>query len=254
MKKTSVLVAVAAVAMTGAVALAQTNVYSRNAVGAVRVDIPPTGQFVLCGFNFKPIGSDSTTLLSLLGTNVPGHTTALRATRVHMWDPYANAGGGGYLSVYFRTGQWHTIVGNVVTNPTIAAGAGFWIQSGSTAPTTFPLFIMGEVISSGVVDRVMEDGFSLISNPYSAPLNLNDTNISWQADGATGRNVALNADTVYVWNGVGYDNYYLKADYRWYYVIGGAYASNAVIPVGAGAWYKAKVPFTNSLVRPYPWW
>ena len=84
---------------------------------------------------------------------------------------------------------------------------------------------------------------------------LNDTNITWIADGATGHATnPTRADTVYVWNGAGYDSYYLKPDGKWYYVVGGAYASNAVIQVGAGAWYKARNAFTNSLVRPYPWW
>jgi hypothetical protein len=243
--------------MTGAVALAQTNVYSRNAVGAVRVDIPPSGQFVMCGFNFTPLGSNEVSLLTLLGTNLPAHTSnPTRATRVYIWDPAA-LGGGGYLSVYLRSPsyQWHTILENTPTNPMLRAGAAFWIQSSQLAPTSMPVFIMGEVLSTNDIDRSLGAGFSMVANPYSAPLDLNDTNINWIADGATGHNTnPTRADNVYVWNGAGYNNFFLKLDGKWYDVITTAYASNAVIPVGAGAWYRARGAFTNSLVRPYPWW
>ncbi|MBU4459908.1 MAG: hypothetical protein KJ579_05015, partial [Verrucomicrobia bacterium] len=67
MKKTSVLIAVAAVALTGAVALAQTNVYSRNAVGAIRLDLE-RGRFYMVGHNLVPLGTNVSTPEVILGT------------------------------------------------------------------------------------------------------------------------------------------------------------------------------------------
>jgi hypothetical protein len=259
MKKTSVLVAVAAIAMTGAVALAQTNVYSRNAVGAVRIEVPPAGQFVMAGFSFKPIGADTITLKDLLGTNqlVKGTTLPTFATRVYIWDP-SLGGGGGYLAVFQKAdGNFYkTAQTSVQTNPVITTGQAFWIQSPNNSATSMPIFIMGEVLSSNDTDRIHTAGFLMIANPFSAPMNLNDTNINWIADGAKGHaSLPTLADNVYVWNGVGYDRFWLKPDGKWYSTLPGyPLATNAIIPVGAGAWYSAKQQFTNSLVRPYPWW
>lgn len=258
MKKTSVLVAVAAVAMTGAVALAQTNVYSRNAVGAVRVDIPPAGQFVMAGFSFKPIGADAITLKDLLGTNqLVKFNAAPFASRVYVWDPSAG-GGGGYISVFQKPdGDFYKIASPTEkTNPVITAGQGFWIQSPNNSTTSMSVFIMGEVLSSNQTARIHTAGFMMIANPYSAPLDLNDANIDWVADGAkVGANAVL-ADSAYVWDGSGYISVYLRSsDSNWHYATPPyALATNAVIPVGGAAWYKAKQQFTNSLVRPYPWW
>jgi hypothetical protein len=258
MKKTSVLVAVAAVAMTGAVALAQTNVYSRNAVGAVRIEVPPAGQFVMAGFSFKPIGADTITLKDLLGTNqLVRHSAPTFASRIYIWDP-SIGGGGGYVSVFQKADGDFYLMGfpTVTTNPLIRTGQGFWIQSPNNAATSMPVFIMGEVLSSNETDRVHTTGFMMIANPYSAPLDINSTSLNWVADGATPGVIPTVADNIYIWNGVGYDSCFLRtADQKWHYSASPyALATNAVIPVGGAAWYSARSTFTNSLVRPYPWW
>lgn len=258
MKKSSVFMAVAAVVLTGVVALAQTNVYSRNAVGAVRIDIPPAGQFVMAGFSFKPIGADTITLKDLLGTNqMVKFNAAPFASRIYIWDP-SIGGGGAYVSVFQKPdGDFYLIASPTVkTNPIIGTGQGFWIQSPNNSTTSMPVFIMGEVLSSNETDRAHSTGFMMIANPYSAALDLNDTNIHWVADGAkTGANAVL-ADSAYIWNGNGYISVYLSSiDQKWHYAVPPyAIATNALIPVGGAAWYKAKQVFTNSLTRPYPWW
>ncbi|MBM4155967.1 MAG: hypothetical protein FJ221_13225 [Lentisphaerae bacterium] len=257
MKTTSVFVAVAAVAVTASVALAQTNVYSRNAVGAVRVDVPPAGQFVLAGFNFKAIGGDDATFSALFGTNqLVKNTLNTKATRIYLWDP-AKGGGGGYW-IFFQKpdGQFYNRDASTIpTNPVIRIGEGFWVQSPNDATTNTSIFIMGEVVSTQQFDRVTPNGFFMIGNPYASPLDLNGTNLTWMADGAFGHNLASQADNVYIFNGVGYDRYFLKTDGKWYVALSPfPLATNAVIPVGSGAWYKAKNVFTNKLVRPYPWW
>lgn len=249
------VVGIAAAAMVAALSsYGQTNVYSRNAVGAIRVDIPPTGQFALAGYNFKPIGADTITCSDLFGTNqLVKNNFPTFATRIYFWDPAAN----GYLTVFQKAdGNFYRAASPYpATNPVISAGQGFWIQSPNGATTTTVVYLMGEVISSNDLDRVMVNTFQLIANPYSAPLDLNDTNIHWQADGATANNFASFADQCFIWNGAGYDAYYLRAsDWKWHYQVGNALGSNAAISVGGGAWYKARNVFTNSLVRPYPWW
>lgn len=258
MKKTSVLVAVAAVAVTASVALAQTNVYSRNAVGAVRIEVPPSGQFVMAGFSFKPIGADTITLKDLLGTNqLVKSTVPLFANRIYIWDP-AIGGGGGYISVFQKADGNFYFIGSPATstNPLIGTGQGFWIQSPNNATTSMPVFIMGEVLSSNDTDRIHTSGFMIIANPYSAPLDINSTNLNWVADGAKHGVIPTLADNIYIWNGAGYDSCFLRtADQKWHYSASPyALATNAVIPVGGAAWYSAKQLFTNSLVRPYPWW
>jgi len=258
MKKTSVLVAVATATVIGAAAIAQTNVYSRNAVGAVRIDVPPGGQFVMAGFSFKPIGADTITLKDLLGTNqLVQFNASPGASRVYIWDP-SMGGGGGYVSVYQRSdGNFYLIAAPTVqTNPLISAGQGFWLQSPNNATTSMPVFIMGEVLSSNETDRIHTTGFMMIANPYSAPLDINGTNVSWIVDGATAGVAPTIADTVYIWDGAGYNSCYLRSvDAKWHYATPPfAVATNAIIPVGGAAWYKAQKSFTNALTRPYPWW
>jgi hypothetical protein len=96
----------------------------------------------------------------------------------------------------------------------------------------------------------------MIANPYSAPLDMNGTNVDWVGDGAIAGPAAPAADTAYIWNGSAYISLFLRStDSNWHYSSPPyALATNAVIPVGGAAWYSAKQQFTNSMVRPYPWW
>lgn len=258
MKKFLVASIVAGAACAALVSIAQTDVYSGNAVGFVKITVPPSGQMVMAGFNFKPIGADAISLKDLFGTNqFVQANTAAKSTRIYIWNP-ALAGGGGYETYYQKpNGSFYDVTGTVLsTNPVIRAGDGFWLQSPNGASSNATIFVMGEVVSTGSFSRVETSGMMIIGNPYAAALDLNDTNLTWVADGATPANTPSKADTVYIWNGSGYNTFFLnKASGKWCEAVSPyPVATNAIIQVGGAAWYKGKNTFTNRLVRPYPWW
>lgn len=252
MKKVVALSLLIGVTIGAAVAWAQTTVYSANVVGFVSVVVPKAGGMVLAGYNFKPAGGDSATLKEIFGTNqlVKAAIPTL-ATRIFVW----NTATASYTTYYQKaSGEFYTSLGVLTTNSVIRAGEGFWIQSNSASTNDLTLTISGEVLMSNQVSRATPAGMMMIGNPFSADLDLNSTNFNWIADGAKEATLPTLADTVYIWTDTGYKNFFLKSsDHKWHETVSPyALATNAVIPVGKGAWYKAKGSFTNTLVRPYP--
>ncbi|MCX6997037.1 MAG: hypothetical protein NTV49_08095, partial [Kiritimatiellaeota bacterium] len=237
-------------AMTG-------GVFSPNGVGYAVVQVPPAGGYALCGLNFMPGGNDPTTLPDLLGTNQLVRNSAYTlASQVLLWDSEAQGGAGGYLAVFQKpNGNFYlTQTPTVAVIPGIGLGEALWIQSPKGATATQTVLLAGDVPTDPVMPQFVPAGLSMFANPYAAPLDLNDTNLHWVANGATARNAYTLADQLCLWTGTGYNNLYLRAsDQKWHYQSGGLLATNAVIAPGAGAWYKAKQAVTNWIVRPYPW-
>jgi hypothetical protein len=246
-------------ALAGSVALGQTNqVYSRNVVGFVEVDLPPTGGCVFAAVNFKAVGGSNLTVAAIFGTNqLVKDTIFARADKIYLWnagmqdfDRYAQKPSGGF----YKQDSWQA--GNP-TNPVVANGVGFWLQSSSVATNARTIFIMGEVATNSVISSLMYPGYQCISAPFADELVV--TNNDWLADGAVGCDIKTNADQIVVWNGIGFDRYGLAANGRWYswtnWVGQGGDPVDPVIALGAGGWYLSK---TNSTwiwtqPRPYSW-
>ncbi len=243
---------VIAAGLGAAAAWAQSNVYSRNAVGFVKVEVPPAGSFALVGLNFRQVGGGTQTVAEVFGTNsLRKSNVSLLADRVSFYDAQAQ----GYVSVYQKTDdQFYLVGGSTPTNFTVTSGEGFWIAPPQGATTNYAIYLMGEVVSSNTTDKVMEPGFNLLGYAFASAFNLAEKT-NWVTEGATGNNISLLADRVYTWDPAGgYTGYYLRGDGTWALVGTTESLTNVPVAVGQAVWYNARSPFTPTFDRPYNWW
>jgi hypothetical protein len=258
MKNIAWMALTACAALTAGMTFAQEEptAVSSTVVGIVKVQVPPAGGMVMAGFNFKPANGESASLTEVFGTDqLVKANLPTQATKIYIWDPN-KAGGPGYHSYYQRLdGQFFNAGTLQASEGRIRSGEGFWIQSPSGGSAQV-IHLKGEVIFDDAIERPTPQGLLMIGNPYATALDLNDEKINWLADGyrATSNNLPTLADTVFIWNGKGnYKTYYLRDTGKWHHTTSPfALASDAIIPVGGAAWYSAKNPFVNLLVRPYP--
>mgnify|MGYP003571958920 CR=1 FL=1 len=243
MKKLAVLLVAAAFIVP--VVHGQT-VLSKNAVGYVKVTIPPAGGFNLVAFNFRAVGGGDMTIADLFGTDqltqgiVPTLADLISFWNGATYDSYFQKADGKFYSAADPFGA--------SVNPTVTAGQPFWVQSPSTAVTTNEVYLMGEVVGAASATQSLHTSLNHLNSPFAADLVI--TNNDYQTEGGTGGIVPPLADQLSIWNGVSYDNYYLKQDGSWGDSITLQDAS-PVIPVGVGAWYNSKADFTTTLDRPY---
>jgi len=242
MKKLAVLLV--AIAFIVPVVHGQT-VLSKNAVGYVKVSIPPAGAYNLVAFNFRAVGGGDMTLEDVFGTDqlTQGVVPTL-ADQVSFWN-------GATYDTYFQkadTKFYNVLNIAVPVNPVVAQGTPFWLKSATTATTTNEVYLMGEVVGAANASQDLATGLNHLNSPFAADLVI--TNNDYQNEGGTGGIVPPLADQLSIWNGVGYNNYYLKQDGSWGDSITLQPAS-PVIPVGVGAWYNSKADFTTTLDRPY---
>ncbi len=230
---------------------------SANTVGYAAVQVPPAGGYTLCGLNFMPGGNDPTTLLDLLGTNqLVRNNVYTEASKVLLWDAEAQEGVGAYLAVFQKAnGNFYlTESPSQMVNPAISLGEAFWIQSPPSATDEQYVFLAGAVQTDATMPQFLPAGLTMIANLYATPLDVNGSNLSWAANGATAGDTDTLADQIFIWTSSGYNSLYLQAaDEKWHYQRDGLLATNAIIPPGAGVWYKAQQVFTNWMVRPYSW-
>ena len=245
MKKTSVFVAIAAVAMTAAVALAQTNVYSRNAVGAIRLELQ-RGKFQMVGHTLNPLGTNASTPALVLGTN---NVLPIGAA-VFIWDPTAGASqSGAYITENLRSnGRWNPGTNNL-------AGRAFWIMiPPSAASNLYTVFLMGEVPDSttaptsqvGVVGGGSVPQFNMLTYRYPTPVAFTNTTLA---------KAASVGDTMFVWDpngGVSSNGAYVTCNKRSNGSWGGA--NGTVLQPGQGFWFATKTPSNLWVeVKPYLW-
>jgi hypothetical protein len=136
MRTKTLLVAAAVCAAGAASAMAQTTVFSVNAVGYVKVDVASGFQLIS-----NPLNATDNKLAALI-PNPPNGTTVFK------YDPAS-----GFSSSQFLFGSW----GN--PDLTIAPGEGVFIQSGSAHTIIF----VGEVKQGDLTQNVPQ-GFSIQSS------------------------------------------------------------------------------------------
>ena len=245
MKKLAVLLVAAAFIVP--VVHGQT-VLSKNAVGYVKVSIPPGGNFNLVAFNFRAVGGGDMTIEELFGTDqltqgvVPTLADLISFWNGATYDSYFQKADGKFYSAADPFGA--------SVNPTVTAGQPFWVQSPSTAVTTNEVYLMGEVVGAASATQTLQTSLNHLNSPFAADLVM--TNNDYLAEGGTGGLVPTLADVLSVWNGTGYTVSFLKSSGAWGDANDpfGADVS-PVVPVGVGAWYDAKAQFDTTLDRPY---
>lgn len=234
----------------------QTNeVFSRNAVGFVKVTIPPGGGYALVAVNFNSFDGSNLSLLDIFGTNqLTKANVYARADKVYVWNydlddykRYAQKTSGDF----YEQADWVT---GAATNPVIVKGSGIWLQSPHSATNERAIFIAGQVVSNSVSSNAVVPGYQCIGSPFSAELVM--TNNNWLADGASGNNDKDQADQIITWNGADFERYGLAADGRWYnWTNWVGDAVDRIITLGEGAWYvsKTNVTWTWTQPKPYSW-
>jgi hypothetical protein len=209
--------------------MAQTNVYSLNAVGYINVTIYPGFNMVTCPLITSPDNTVATVLNNSNG--------ALTGDVVFFW----NASSSIYTSDSARsigTGKTQTTnASGWISGTNLAApGVGFWVESVATSNTT--LTFVGTV-PSGLITNALVTGFNLVGS--AVPMSGDIVTNSLAA--LTNYNIG---DVVYVWNAS-------NATYATYTSVAstskaansGTYHTNwtslgdPVVPnVGEGFWYE----------------
>lgn len=188
-------------AMFALSAVAQTNVFSRNAVGVIRVDIP-SNRWALVAAQLDPMNS-SNRISDVLGTNgIPDGTVALFFNGIR------------YVGEEFIEGD-----GWLPGTNLIQRGMGFWIR----APRAFSMYLTGEVPSQTNTAVSLGAGFQLISFPY--PVEVDITNSVLQVVGQDG-------DTILRFTGTQYEGAeFIEGD--------GWLPPNFKLRIGEAYWYRS---------------
>jgi len=255
-------IAVLAVLATLALpALAQTAVYSANAVGFVKISVPPGGNFALVGLNFEAVGGGDMTLMDLFGTNslrsapVPQNADKVLLYNVdeQRYYTYAFKQADSSFHEISPVNQWN----GASSNPSIRAGEGFWIQSAKNSTETNVVTLLGQVISADEVEFSIVPGLQLLGCPFTAWVDLAQED--WVGQGARAAAVPQLADQLTFFVDGAYQSYALKqADGKWHMVSPinqwmGAAAANLPVDIGVGLWYFARSSFTWVVSKPYLW-
>jgi hypothetical protein len=192
-------------------AIAQT--YSVNAVGYIKLVLPP-GQ-TLVSTPFVKVGGGTPTITDVFGTNVPNGSV------VSVYIPAQNK----YTTyTYFNT-QWYKGATSGQGTNLIHRGSSFWFKNPTTADLTVNL--VGEV--PGGDDFSVEDvnlplGLSMVCFSYPTVTAYADSGL-----------VAVNGDVVYEWTGANYKTYTFFSG-KWYV---GANITSLIFQPGKGYWYKS---------------
>lgn len=178
MRTKTLLIAAAALAAGLASSQAQT-VYSANIVGYVNVTFP-AGQFTLIS---NPLDNGTNTANDLLAA-LPNKST------IQLWN-------GTGFDTYGKTSSGFT-----PTNPSIAVGSGFFVNSSALVTNTF----VGNVVpaSGGSSTNVIPQGtFVLVGSILPVGGTFNDVGSNTLNLSAT----LPNKSTIQIWNGSGFDTY-----------------------------------------------
>lgn len=219
----SVLVAVALSVAGCFVSQAAGPVSSVNAVGYISSTVTG-GQYLMMANPFAKVsGSGSMTIKDVFGTNgIPFGMS------VYLFD------GVGYVGETFA-GSFGWLPG---TND-ISRVDGFWVYSSLTTNLTLSGEVPGGSYASNTVS-VLAQGYQMIGYPYPVSIALTNTALA---------SVASFGDTIYAFNGVGYDGCtYAGPSFGWL-------PAGFTFSPGVGYWYyKTSAGSTNwNEAKPYNW-
>jgi hypothetical protein len=221
--------------------MAQTNVYSLNAVGYINVTCPVGFSIVSCPLTTSP----DNTLNTVMNNGAGGYNGSLNGCEVYFWQPStagfstdaAEAVGTGSKGTTANTNGW-THNGTNVLSP----GAACWFQNNTLNPLT--LTFVGQVPST--VTNTLGAGFSLVGAgiPMSGDLASNTL------ANLTNYNIG---DQVYVWVPAsnGFNTYSSASGKAAGFGYQGQWTSTGdpiVTNVGEGFWYENNSSPVTSVV------
>lgn len=249
MKKAWMVALVLGVAST--VAMAQTDVMSVNVVGFTKVNVLPGGKFNLFSTPFDSIDQADANLLGVFGTNSltklpPFSLPPPFADVVSLFDPSVPEWKFYYQgtdNMFYDVDAWPA---GSPTNPPLAPGEGFLLQSSVGSTTTNTIALMGEVVSVATQTLAMVTGFQVCGYPFSSDIDIQNTSFASMPGATKLADPMLPpplADVISVMDASGnYVNYYLNTDGKWYDVSAwpaGTPVTDVVLRLGQGFWYNA---------------
>jgi len=181
--------------------VAQTNVYSVNAVGYINATIPPGFSMLTCPLVCSP---DNTlnTILANTDSNPGNAPSAFNAMTVYKLQPNGS----------FAEDQANSYSPGWVNGGTITVNPGTaifvdntWIPVGSSHPTTFTVTFVGSVPNnaSGLYTNVLNPGFNLVGSIIPVTGDLQTSPILNLANAIENNNnspSSLENDSVYFYN------------------------------------------------------
>ena len=236
---------------------------SSNVVGYQKLTIAPDG-YVLLASPFVEVGTGDSAELQTFAINdmFGGEVDQITAGRngsqgdqIQVWDSVGQTYDTYFFSSLADGGSWATLsTPRVSTADDIPAANGYWYLNRSN--NEFELIVSGEV-SKSEVSVTLDPGYTLVCNPYPAPLPLNNEDIDWATSGATAGRNGSQGDQIQVWNAEeqSYDTYFFSS-----MVTGGAWAllstpriaTTDSVPSGQGFWYlnRSDSAFSITLKSP----
>jgi hypothetical protein len=223
------------------------NVYSVNAVGYVKQDLPEG--FTMVAPPFSAIGGESITLGQMFGASVPGGTVVF---------VYVPGPGGGYVSYIYYSSVGHWIFddgseeGVISDGEKLTRGEGFWVQVPSGQ--TLSMVASGEVpgASDGTNKIDIVQGFQILAPAYPANLMVSSNGVPMGGLTPNG------GDTIFQWNSGTWNSYtYYSGAGLWAMEVGEeeyVYPTLVLSP-GSAFWYLSQASQTNTWnqTKPYAW-
>ncbi len=261
-------------------------VTSANVVGYKTITIATNQEWQILGCGLKDVGTGTNTIkiqdfiTAPLAAGFTGANLAANADQLWVWlngnyqkfflwnHAVINSSNNGKWINSGNMTAWGGGASGAVSTYPIPAGAALWLKR-KTFASERSFTTAGEVVSDASINQTLAVGFNFIGSCFSADWALNDAvyPINWLAAGATGANLAANADQLWVWLDGNYQKFFLwkhavinsSNNGKWInsgnMTAWGGGASGAVstykVPFGAATWYAAKAGFTFAQPRPF---
>ena len=225
----------AALALLVALPARAAEVISSNTVGYMKLAIP-AGGYTMIANPFVEVGTEAAIGLDEMFDNdktaAKAGTSSDSADKIMVWN-----GAAFETLAYFKQTKggkfWANASGTATTDP-FPLNSGVFYQSAGTTNTL--LTISGQVKSSSQTLPIAHGCYTLLENPFPIDLPIQSFNVA----GAKGATSSDSADKILIWNGVGYDTYYLKKTKSGqFWADSSGTQTSYAIPSGAGFFYQS---------------
>jgi len=217
---------------------------SLNVVGFKSDMSVPTNYFTMLAAPFQPIGARAVPIASLFADN----TMFTAGYSISDGDSILVWNGAGYTQYYFSAdlgGAW-TLNGDDVTTDTIPVNGAFWFNR--IGPALHGLTVVGEVVQTNIAAHAVANYFVMVGNPFAAALPI--TSIT-APDLTQGYSIS-DGDSILVWTGAGYTQYYFSADLGGAWTLNGDDVTSDSIPAGGAFWFN-RIGNATTLTMPVPY-
>ena len=155
---------------------------------------------------FTQVGGASKTIASIFADNsifMSGEADS-EADYITIWN------GDGYDTYFFSSDAGDAWASGddsfSETEDNLPLDTGFWLfRRGAEVTAT----LNGEVVTTNITTTVAADDYTMIANPFAAPLPIKS--LIAAGNGFTAGEADSEADYITVWNGDGYDTYFFSA-------------------------------------------